>query len=117
MSYSFSGKVVWITGASSGIGEALVQSLANYGAKIILSARREEELKRVQHASNLTDANSLVLPIDLYNPSAIEAAYKKAIEKFGQVDVLICNAGVAQRSTVVNSDPKVERQIMELNFF
>jgi len=117
MSYSFSGKVVWITGASSGIGEALVHSLSNYGAKIILSARREDELRRVQQQSKLKDSDSLVLPIDLYNPAAIETAYKKAVEKFGQIDILICNAGVAQRSTVMNSDPKVERQIMELNYF
>jgi dehydrogenase/reductase SDR family protein 7B len=117
MPSSFSGKVVWVTGASSGIGEALVKGFAAAGAKVILSARREEELKRVQKEAGLNESNSLILPVDLYNTGDIEKAYSKAKEKFSSIDILICNAGIAQRSTVVNSKLEVDRQIMELNFF
>ena len=57
-------KVIWITGASSGIGEALVYECAKQNAKIILSARRESELVRVAKATNLTASNFLILPFD-----------------------------------------------------
>jgi short-subunit dehydrogenase len=117
MKESFSGKVVWITGASSGIGEALVQAFASLGSKIILTARREEELKRVQHENELTNENSLILPMDLYHTENIAESVEKIKEKFGTIDILICNAGVVQRFAVNESTIEVDRQIMELNFF
>ncbi len=117
MANSFSGKVVWVTGASSGIGEALVKAFAKEGAKVILSARREEELQRVKKDAGLNDQNSLVLPLDLYRIDDIDAALKKAQEKFSAIDILICNAGIAQRSMVKDSLLQIDRQIMELNFF
>ncbi len=117
MKQSFSGKVVWVTGASSGIGEALVQAFANLDSKIVLTARREEELKRVQHQNELTDANSLILPMDLYHTENIAQSVEKIKEKFGTIDILICNAGVVQRFAVKDSPLEVDRQIMELNFF
>jgi short-subunit dehydrogenase len=117
MAQSFSGKVVWITGASSGIGEALVHEFANMGSKVILSARREEELKRVQKEAKLNDTNSMVLTLDLYKHDTIGAAVEKIKAKFGAVDVVVCNAGVAQRSFVIDSKLEVDKQIMELNFF
>lgn len=73
-------KVIWITGASSGIGEALVYECAKQNAKIILSARRESELARVAKSANLNASNSLVLPFDLSNTSqANELAQKSYI--------------------------------------
>ncbi|HSY76276.1 MAG TPA: SDR family oxidoreductase [Bacteroidia bacterium] len=117
MTNTFSGKVVWVTGASSGIGEALVKAFAKEGAKIILSARREDELQRVKKDSGLNDQNSLVLPLDLYNIDSMDGALKKVQEKFSTIDILICNAGIAQRSMVKDSLLQVDRQIMELNFF
>jgi dehydrogenase/reductase SDR family protein 7B len=58
-------KVVWITGASSGIGEALARLLLSHGAKVILSARREGELSRVAREARMNDENALILPLDL----------------------------------------------------
>lgn len=117
MSGSFSGKVVWVTGASSGIGEGLVKAFAKEGAKIILTARREDELERVRKEAGLTDENSYVLPLDLYKIEEMDGALEKVKQRFSGVDVLICNAGIAQRSLVKDSLLQVDRQIMELNFF
>lgn len=117
MSNSFLGKVIWVTGASSGIGEALVKAFAKEGAKIVLSARREDELQRVKKEAGISDADSLVLPLDLYKIGDIDGALAKVKEKFSSVDILICNAGIAQRSLVKDSLLEVDRQIMELNFF
>ncbi len=117
MGQSFSGKVVWVTGASSGIGEAIAKAFAAQGAKVILSARREDELQRVKKEAGLSDNNCLVLPIDLYNANEIIPSAEKVIQRFGTIDVLVCNAGVAQRFPVVDSTMEINRQIMELNFF
>jgi short-subunit dehydrogenase len=117
MTTSFTGKVVWVTGASSGIGEGLVKAFAKEGAKIILSARREDELQRVRKEAGLDDSNSLVLPLDLYKIDEIDAAITKVKAKYTSIDILICNAGIAQRSLVKDSLLQVDRQIMELNFF
>lgn len=113
----YSGKIVWITGASSGIGEALVKALAKRGATIILSSRREEELKRVMNEAGLTEENGYVLPIDLNNADHIMPAYEVLKQKFGKIDILVCNAGVVQRFSVLDSTMKTNRHIMELNFF
>jgi short-subunit dehydrogenase len=114
---SFSGKIVWITGASSGIGEALVKAFATHGAKIILTARRESELLRVKKEAGLSDENSLILPLDLYHTEGIAQSVEKIRERFGGIDILVCNAGIAQRFSVNESTMEVNRQLMELNFF
>lgn len=114
---SFSGKVVWITGASAGIGEALVKAFANEGASIILTARREEELKRVQKEAGLNDSNSLILPMDLSRVDSIPAGVEKAKQKFPDIDILVCNAGISQRALARDTQLDVDRKIMELNYF
>lgn len=113
----FSGKTVWITGASSGIGEALVKSFAKRGCRIVLTARREEELLRVQKEAGLTNENSLILPLDLYHIEGMAQAVEKINATFGAIDILVCNAGIAQRFSVMESTMEINRQIMELNFF
>lgn len=114
---SFSGKVVWVTGASAGIGEALVKAFAKEDTKIILTARREEELKRVQKEARLNDSNSLILPVDLYHIEDIKPAVEKIKQKFGVIDIVVCNAGISQRSLVRDTSLEVDRKIMELNYF
>ncbi len=117
MKRTFTGKVVWITGASSGIGEALVKAFAKEGARVILTARREAELKRVQHEAELNDSNSLILPVDLYHSEEIQPAIFKINDKFGAIDILVCNAGISQRALAKDTLPEVDRKIMELNYF
>lgn len=114
------GLVVWVTGASSGIGEELANQLAKCGAKLILSARREQELQRVkrhclQH-SNLEDEDILVLPLDLLDRKSHEAKTEAAIQHFGHIDVLINNGGRSQRSLFLETSLEVYEALMELNF-
>lgn len=114
---NFNNQVVWITGASSGIGEALAQAFAREGAKLILSARREEELERVQKSCGLDDRSCLILPIDLSDTSDIASKTKTVIEKFGRIDVLVNNGGISQRSLAKETPIEIDRKIMEVNFF
>ncbi len=110
-------KIVWITGASSGIGEALVKVCAQQGAKLVLSARRENELKRVAEENNLNESNCLVLPLDLENIGDAELLVNKVIAKFGRIDILVNNSGMGHRTKVVNTPIEIDRRVMEVNFF
>lgn len=110
-------KVIWITGSSSGIGEALALQFAKEGAKLVLSARRKEELERVKQLTQLPEEDVLVLPLDVSELQEAEKYVQTVIEKFGQIDVLVNNAGVTQRSAFVDMDMTVVRKIMEINFF
>lgn len=113
----FRDKVIWITGASSGIGEALAMEAARRGARLILSARREAELRRVAAATGLPDLDILVLPFDLSDTSNASGLAAQVINKFGRIDILVNNGGVSQRSEALNTDEQTERQLMEVNFF
>ncbi|MBB6004030.1 SDR family oxidoreductase [Arcicella rosea] len=114
---NFQNKIVWITGASSGIGEALSYQFAKEGAKLVLSARREMELQRVANATGLGADKVLVLPMDMLNFDVFPEKVKTVLEHFGQIDVVVQNAGITQRSLVKDTDFKVYRDIMELDFF
>lgn len=113
----FSNKVVWITGASSGIGEATVYEFAKEGAKLVISARREEELQRVKKNTNLPHADVLVLPLDSEKSEEFPAKVKEVLKHFDTIDVLFNNAGISQRSSVMESDMEVYHKIMDINFF
>ncbi|XP_069008347.1 dehydrogenase/reductase SDR family member 7 [Embiotoca jacksoni] len=114
------GLVVWITGASSGIGEELAYQLAKCGSRLILSARREDELNRVKRHclehSGLQDEDILVLPLDLLERTSHEEKTKTGIEYFGHIDVLINNGGRSQRSLCLETSVGVYQALMELNF-
>jgi short-subunit dehydrogenase len=114
---SLKNKVIWVTGASSGIGEALVYALAKEGAKLILSARRSEELQRVADKAKLSAPDYLILPLDLNAPDTFEAKKKEALGRFEHIDILINNGGVSQRSLAKDTTAAVDRQIMEVNYF
>lgn len=114
---NLSGKVIWITGASSGIGEAITYALAKEGCKLIISARRVEELNRVRAAIKLADEDVLVLPIDLEQHQHTDEWVKKVMEKFNRIDVLINNGGISQKSCALETNASVERKIMDINYF
>lgn len=117
MALSFKNKVVWVTGASSGIGEMLVRHLAEKGARVILSARRVEPMQAIVEDMKLPEKNYLILPLDLEQPNSIENCVQKAVELFGSVDVLINNAGIAHKSLVEETQESVDKSVMEINFF
>ena len=111
-------KVVWLTGASSGIGEALAYELAKKRVKLILSARRKEELERVKgNCPREAQANIRILPLDLSQSSTLQLSTQAAIQLFGQVDILINNGGIGQRSLIKDTALEVDRKIMEVNYF
>jgi len=110
-------KVIWITGASSGIGEALALRLAKEEARLILSARRAEELQRVGAATGLPELDLLILPFDLSDTSNASGLAAQVMNKFGRIDVLINNGGFSQRSAAKETPEKLERELMEVNYF
>ena len=113
----FSGKVVWITGASSGIGEALVFELARQGANIVLSSRSEEKLKHIVKQANLPEASYLIIPFDLADTSKVENYVQQIIERFERIDFLINNGGTSQRGEAKATNESVERNLFEVNYF
>lgn len=112
----FTNKVIWITGASSGIGEALAYAFSAAGARLLLSSRRTEELERVRAGCARPD-QARVLPMDLLDISSFGVRTAEAIGAFGQVDMLIHNGGITQRSLVIETELEVQRRVMEVNYF
>ncbi|MGB6152851.1 MAG: SDR family oxidoreductase [Pricia sp.] len=110
------GKIIWITGASSGIGEALTYLLSQRGCKLILSSRKKDALQKVQKQCAHPE-NVQVIPLDV---SDFESLPEKAIAAkaaFGSIDVLINNAGISQRSLIIDTDLEVYQRIMDVDFF
>ncbi len=112
----YQNKIAWVTGASSGIGEALVQELSRAGARVVLSARRESELMRVQKAAGLSEENSFILPMDMNEPETFEIKTKAVIQRFGQIDFLFHNAGISQRGLVKDTSIDIDKKVMNVNF-
>jgi len=112
----YQNQVIWITGASSGIGKALAAELAREGAKLVLSARKVEVLEELKNTLP-NAAVHLVLPLDLEHSENFEALAKEVYEVMGAIDVLINNGGMSQRSGVGETSLEVDRRIMEVNFF
>jgi len=108
----FQGKIAWITGASSGIGEALAEVFAQEGAHVILSGRRTEALEAV--ATRL-ETETLVLPFEATDYDALASVVDAAWAWKGRVDVLVNNAGVSQRSLAVDTAPEVYRDLIDID--
>lgn len=114
----FRNKRVWITGASSGIGEALSIALAERGAHLILSARNEMEINRVAAACSKAGASSaLVQVLDLERHDQIPATVESVLNKVGKVDILINNGGISQRALARETSLEVDKKLMAVNYF
>lgn len=116
MSERYRDQVVWITGASSGIGEALAVAWSREGARVVLSARNAAELERVRRTCAHPERH-LVRPLDLAEESAIGPAAAGVLRELQRVDVLVHSGGVSQRSLVAETDLATDRAIMEVNYF
>ncbi|MCB1695438.1 MAG: SDR family oxidoreductase [Halioglobus sp.] len=117
-SRAFQDTVIWITGASSGIGEALARAFAAGGAGLVLSSRQETALQRVRDDCAAAGADGdklLVLPLDVTDYAAMPGAVQAVLGKFGRIDMLINNAGTSQRSWCLETDMAVYRTLFELN--
>ena len=109
------GRTVWITGASSGIGEALAKAFSVLGANLVLSARREDALQQVALAC--APAPTLVLPLDVTDEAAMPDAVARVKERFSSIDLLINNAGISQRSTALDTQMQTYRSIFDVDVF
>lgn len=110
-------KIVWITGASSGIGEALCFKLNQAGAKLIISSRSSEGLYQVKSKCTNNQLDVHVLPLDLENTHELEDKAKAALNIFGRIDIIIHSGGVSQRSLALDTDLDVAQKIMNINFW
>ncbi len=115
---NLAGKVVWITGASSGIGEALVYLLAQEQCKLIISARRKSELERVKNiCPDALQGNISILPVDLEQTDTLTLTAEAAANYYGHVDILVNNAGISQRSPAEKTVMDVYHRLMNINYF
>ncbi|XP_012256041.2 dehydrogenase/reductase SDR family member 7 [Athalia rosae] len=116
------GKVVWIVGASSGIGEHLAYSLARAGCKLVLSARRESELLRVKERclavnKSLTADDVEVLLLDVLDTKTHSKAFEHVLNKFSRLDILVNNSGRTQRAFWADIELGVDHEMFEVNVF
>lgn len=111
----YTNKVVWITGASSGIGEALTYAFANAGAQLAISARNQEALERVRAACKDPE-KVFIAPLDVADFDAVPQVAKTVIDHFGYVNVLVNNAGISQRALAKDTQLSVDQRVMDVNF-
>ncbi|RIK28447.1 MAG: short chain dehydrogenase [Chloroflexi bacterium] len=116
MKQDFQNKIIWLTGASSGIGEALAYEFCQRGARLILSARRAAELERVR-AQCVDPTRVKILPLDAADLENIPEKGKQARALFGTLDILVNNAGIAQRGRVVETEMLALQRVFQVNFF
>ena len=113
----FVDQTVWITGASSGVGEGLARVFNRHGANIIISARRQEELERVKATCIEGPGRVDVVPFDIVDEAQRQAAAEQVLAANKRIDVLINNAGIGQRSLIKDTDFEVDRRVMEVDYF
>lgn len=113
----FSGKVVVITGAAGGLGRALARAFAGAGARIAALDRDAAGAEALAAGLRNEGRQALGLECDVTDAAACERAMAAALARWGQIDVLINNAGITHRSAWRRTDPAVTRRVMEVNFF
>ncbi len=112
---SFQNKVVWITGASSGIGKALAMELSSQEALLIISARNKEALETVKSLCKNSE-NVWILPLDLGKYKTFDETTKEALKVYGRIDILVNNGGISQRSLAKDTLIDVDEKIMDINY-
>lgn len=110
-------KTIWITGASSGVGEGMATVFHREGADLIISARREAELERVKASCADGPGNVHIVPFDIADADQREDAAREVLGQFERIDVLVNNAGIGQRSAAMDTLLDVDRRVMEVDFF
>ena len=111
------GKVVIVTGASSGIGEAMAREYAKMGAKVVMAARREDELQRITTEIIAQGGEVVYSVCDVVSEEDCKQLINRAVEAFGGIDILICNAGLSMRALFDDCDLKVLHRLMDVNFW
>jgi len=114
---NFKDKIIWITGASSGIGEALAVEWASYTPVLILSGRNVEKLNSVKEKCESKGAECVVVPLDLTDTDSIDNAAEKVFSLYPAIDILVNNGGISQRSYAIETPVEIDRRLFETNFF
>lgn len=113
----FADKTVWITGASSGIGEALVNAFTLGGSRVIASSNDEAGLKRVAESCAAMKGSITTVPFDLSETAGIEKTVADIIRQEGRIDLLLNIGGISQRALIKDTPLWLDRKIMEINYF
>ena len=113
----WSNQIVWVTGASSGIGKACAEAWARRGASVVLSARKAETLNAVAAPLRNNGADVHVVTLDLSNSGSLSAVAHHVEEKIGPVDVMVHCGGISQRSKAIETSLDVDRRVMEIDYF
>ena len=111
------GKIVVITGASSGIGKGLAEQFARYGANVVLAARSVDKLENLEQSLRLTGVEALSVKTDVKSEESCKNLIDKTIERFGKIDILINNAGISMRAIFEDMDLSVMEEVMQINFW
>ena len=111
----FNNKTIWITGASSGIGRSLTIQLAKLGAKLVITARRKEELEKVKLECGNAEVH--IHPFDLSDLDNLDEFSNSVQKEIGDIDILINNAGISAWSSINGTQFKVYEDVMNLDFF
>ncbi|MCX7970358.1 MAG: SDR family oxidoreductase [Negativicutes bacterium] len=114
---SLAGKVVWITGAGSGIGRALAVEFARHGVRLVLSGRRAGALDETAGLLGLDDRQVWRLPLDVTDHGAVATASEAIGRHWGGVDVLVGSAGCGSRGRVEETAMAVDQAVMAVNYF
>lgn len=109
--------VVWITGASSGIGEALVYAYQQKGANLIISSRNKDKLYEVKARCKGNPTDIHVLPLDLEDLKSLPSKAAEALKIFSRIDIIIHSGGISQRSLAMETKLEVAQRLMNVNFF
>lgn len=112
----FKDQIVWITGASSGIGEATAYAFAREGARLVLSSRRAAELERVRATCARPDEH-VIVPFDFTRIDSFAGVVNDVLQRCGHIDILINNGGIGQRALALDAAPEIERTLMEVDYF
>ncbi|MEC5174075.1 MULTISPECIES: SDR family oxidoreductase [Chryseobacterium] len=113
--HNIKGKVVAITGASSGMGKAIAIELAKNGAKVILGARRTEQLLQLVEDIKSTGGEAACITTDVKNKADLDRLVHKAVDQYGKLDVMVNNAGISQLSRIDDLDLEGWEEMIDIN--
>ncbi len=112
------GKVAIVTGASSGIGEAIAEELVKRGARVALFARRENRLQELaQRLAGQGGEKPLIVPGDVSKPEDVQKLVNQTMQRWGRLDIVIANAGFGYRSPIVDGDPQRWKNMLDTNVY
>jgi short-subunit dehydrogenase len=115
MQQPLAGEIAVVTGASSGIGAATARELARCGARVVLAARRVDELEAQAQAIKAAGGEAVVIPTDLSDQAQLTRLVEQTIERFGRIDILVNNAGHRSRASLTEATPEDITQMVNVN--